>query len=160
MSMALVLSSPAFRDQEAIPPRFTGEAENRSPPLRWGDLPAEAESLALVVVDPDAPDPKAPKRTFTHWVLYNLPADSRGLEEGVTSAGLPPGTLQGKNDFGKTQYDGPSPPIGEHRYFFRLYALDAALPDLHGPGRHKLEAAMEGHILAETELMGTYRKHA
>jgi Raf kinase inhibitor-like YbhB/YbcL family protein len=157
--MALELSSPAFRDQGAIPPKFTSEAENCSPPLQWRDPPADAQSLALVVVDPDAPDPQAPKRTFTHWVLYNLPPESRGLHEGVTRSELPAGTLQGKNDFGKVQYDGPSPPIGEHRYFFKLYALDAPLPDLHAPGRQKLEAAMEGHILAETELMGTYRKH-
>lgn len=157
--MPMVISSPALRDRKPIPRKYTCEAEDRSPPLYFGNPPPGTESLALVVVDPDAPDPKAPKTTFTHWVVYNLPAEVRSLEEGVTADALPGGARQGTNDFGRAGYGGPCPPIGEHRYFFKLYALDRMLPELGAPRRAQLESAMRGHVLAETELMGTYRKH-
>ena len=108
--------------------------------------------------DPDAPDPKAPQRVWVHWVLYNLPASAGGLEEGVAPDKLPEGTGQGKNDWNVTGYGGPCPPIGRHRYFHKLYALDTVLPDLGTPTKKELEAAMEGHVLARAELMGTYQK--
>lgn len=157
--MALVISSPTLRHQQPIPATYTCEGENRSPPLSFTGSPPGTKSLALVVVDPDAPDPKAPKTTFTHWIVYNLPPDVRGLEEGVTGASLPGKAREGTNDFGRVGYGGPCPPVGEHRYFFKLYALDTELPDLGAPRRGELEAAMRGHVLAETELMATYRKH-
>jgi Raf kinase inhibitor-like YbhB/YbcL family protein len=107
------------------------------------------------VDDPDAPDPAAPKMTWVHWVLYNLPPASTGLaEDGVP----PPGTLEGLNDWKRTGYGGPCPPVGQHRYFHKLYALDAMLPDLHRPTRAKLEAAMRTHVIAQATLIGTYEK--
>ncbi len=150
------ITSTAFSDQGGIPTRYTCEGEDVSPPLAWSDVPAETKSLALIVDDPDAPDPAAPKRTWVHWVLYNLPPTVTGLPEGVKA--LPPGTKEGINDFNRTRYGGPCPPIGRHRYFHKLYALDAMLPDLQQPSKSKLEAAMKGHILAEAQLMGTYQK--
>jgi Raf kinase inhibitor-like YbhB/YbcL family protein len=110
------------------------------------------------VDDPDAPDPAAPKMTYVHWVLYNLPPDGRGLPEGVTADALPSGTREGLNDWKRTGYGGPCPPIGRHRYFHKLYALDSLLPDLGTPTKAALEAAMEGHIIQQAELMGTYIK--
>lgn len=109
--------------------------------------------------DPDAPDPAAPKTIWVHWVLYNLPADAVGLLEAVAQAKLPAGTLEGVNDWKRTGYGGPCPPIGRHRYFFKLYALDTLLPDLHRPTKAKLEKAMKDHILAQATLMGTYQRH-
>ena len=108
--------------------------------------------------DPDAPDPAAPKMTWVHWVLYNIPADATALNEGVTAPALPPGTREGLNDWQRTGYGGPCPPIGRHRYFHKLYALDTVLGDLGGPTKQEVEAAMEGHVLARSELIGTYRK--
>jgi len=115
-------------------------------------------SLALIVDDPDAPDPAAPKRVYVHWVLYNLPPASGGLPEGVTAGALPAGTREGQNDWKRTGYGGPCPPIGRHRYFHKLYALDVVLPDLGTPTKKALEAAMAGHVLGQTELIGTYLK--
>jgi Raf kinase inhibitor-like YbhB/YbcL family protein len=109
-----------------------------------------------VVDDPDAPDPHAPKMTWVHWVLYNLPPSAPGLPEGVRD--LPAGTREGVNDWKRTGYGGPCPPIGRHRYFHKLYALDVVLPDLGWPTKAQLEKAMEGHILAQAELLGTYQK--
>lgn len=157
--MPLVISSPTFRHEQPIPGKYTCEAEDRSPPLHWGEPPPEAKSLALVVVDPDAPDPAAPKTTFTHWIIYNLPVESRGLDEGVSADDLPGSARLGTNDFGRLGYGGPCPPVGRHRYFFKLYALNRELPDLGAPKRAELEEAMRGHVVAETELMGTYQKH-
>lgn len=152
------LESPAFAPQGEIPARFTCEGGDVSPPLAWSGLPAGTKSLALVVDDPDAPDPKAPKMTWVHWVLYNLPADAGGLAEGAGSAGLPAGAKQGLNDWQRAGYGGPCPPIGQHRYFHKLYALDTVLPDLGKPSKARLEQAMQGHVLGKAELVGVYQK--
>jgi Raf kinase inhibitor-like YbhB/YbcL family protein len=156
--MPLRLTSSAFEHLGKIPRRYTCEGEDVSPPLSWTDAPPGTKSFALIVEDPDAPDPEAPKMTWVHWVLYNLPPETRGLEEGVPVDRLPAGTLEGRNDWKRTGYGGPCPPIGRHRYFHRLYALDARLPDLDAPTRARLLEAMEGHILAGAELIGTYQK--
>lgn len=155
-SMAMEIRSTAFTDGEAIPTRYTCQGEDISPPLAWSGIPPQAESLVLLVDDPDAPDPKAPKMTWVHWVLFNLPPDSDGLPEAVKV--LPQGTGEGLNDWKRTGYGGPCPPIGRHRYFHKLYALDKTL-DLPGtPTRAEVEKAMQGHILARAELVGTYKK--
>jgi Raf kinase inhibitor-like YbhB/YbcL family protein len=154
--MALAITSTAFADGEAIPSRYTCQGEDVSPSLAWTGLPPGTKSLALLLVDPDVPDPAAPKRTWVHWVLYNLPATATGLAEAVTA--LPDGTLPGRNDWGRTGYGGPCPPIGRHRYFHKLYALDVVLPDLGEPTQAELERAMEDHVLAKAELVGTYEK--
>ena len=156
--MALVIKSPAFTPNGSMPIKFTCEDDDVSPALEWSGVPERAKSLALIVDDPDAPDPKAPKMVYVHWVLYDIPPSSAGLPEGVTSTRLPTGTCEGKNDFGKLGYGGPCPPIGRHRYFFKLYALDAVLGDL-GKGATKadVEKAMQGHIVAQAELVGTYQ---
>jgi hypothetical protein len=155
--MTMTLRSEAFDPGADIPERYTCQGEDLSPPLEWSGVPPEARSLVLIVDDPDAPDPRAPTRTWVHWVLYNLPAGVSSLPEGVKV--LPPGTGEGLNDWQKTGYGGPCPPIGRHRYIHRLYALDSLLGDLHRPNRPRLEAAMAGHILAQAELVGNYRKH-
>lgn len=159
-TMTLSLSSSAFVHGGEIPRRFTCEGEDVSPPLAWSGAPAETRSLALVVEDPDAPDPKAPRTTWVHWVLYDLPPTSQGLAEALVGTALPPGARQGRNDWKREGYGGPCPPIGRHRYFFRLYALDTALGDLGSPTRAQLLEALEGHVLARAELMGTYEKKA
>ena len=156
--MALTLTSPDFEPNGEIPTRFTCEGEDVSPALAWSGTPEKARSLALIVDDPDAPDPRAPKTTWVHWVLYNLPSAASGLPRKVGPQDLPPGTREGVNDWKRTGYGGPCPPIGRHRYFFKLYALDRELPDLGRPNKAKLEEAMEGHVLAKAELVGTYQK--
>jgi Raf kinase inhibitor-like YbhB/YbcL family protein len=156
--MALTIRSPAFADGGAIPKPFTCEGPNRSPPLAFAGAPAGARSLALVVDDPDAPDPAAPRTVFVHWVLHDLPADTAGLPEGVRPEDLPPGAQQGTNDYGKAGWRGPCPPIGRHRYFFKLYALDEALGPLSDRTKAGLLAAMKGHVLEEAQLVGTYEK--
>ena len=156
--MPLRLTSPAFRENGEIPVRFTCEGQDVSPPLAWSGPPAETRSFALIVDDPDAPDPRAPRTVWVHWVLYNLPPHASGLPEGVPADELPPGTLEGVNDWKRTGYGGPCPPIGRHRYVHKLYALDAMLPDLHEPSKSRLEQAMSGHVLAETSLTGTYER--
>ena len=123
-TMGLALTSTAFSNGAAIPGQYTCEGSNLSPPLQWQGAPENARSLVLIVDDPDAPDPKAPKLTWVHWVLYNIRADATGLPEGVESEGLPAGTEEGLNDWNRTGYGGPCPPIGRHRYFHKLYALD------------------------------------
>jgi Raf kinase inhibitor-like YbhB/YbcL family protein len=157
--MSLTITSTAFAHQGEIPRLYTCEGEDYSPPLAWSGAPAGTKSFALIVDDPDAPDPAAPKMTYVHWVLYNLPADTSGLAEDMDEADLPRGTLNGLNDWKRTGYGGPCPPIGRHRYFFKLYALDAVLPDLGRPNKAALEKAMTGHVLAQAQLMGTYQKH-
>ena len=147
------LESPAFSHLGEIPSRFTCEGSDVSPPLAWSDLPVGTKSLALIIDDPDAPDPKAPQMTWVHWVLYNLPADAKGLPEAVKAGNLPAGTRQGLNDWKRTGYGGPCPPIGQHRYFHKLYALDVVLPDLGEPSKTKLEQAMQSHVLANAELI-------
>lgn len=154
----LQITSSAFPPNQSIPARYTCEGANVSPPLAFANVPAGAKSLVLVVEDPDAPDPKAPKLVWDHWLLYNLPPAAASLPEAVTSEQLPKGTLQGKSSWKKTGYGGPCPPIGRHRYFHRLYALDVLLPDLSEPGKDALLLAMKGHILAQAELIGTYEK--
>ena len=158
--MSLVLRSTAFEDGGEIPRRFTCEGDDLSPDLAWSGIPDGTESLVLIVDDPDAPDPNAPKMVWDHWLLYNLPADSSGLPAGVSESDLPEGTGQGLNSWGMTGYGGPCPPIGRHRYFHILYALDARLPDLGNPTKDQLLSAMENHILGHTELVGTYAKAA
>jgi hypothetical protein len=155
---AMLLQSTAFTLQGHIPKRYTCDGENVSPPLMWSELPANTASLVLIVDDPDAPDPAAPKRTWVHWVLYNIPPSASGLAEAVQTLELPQGTLQGSNDWKKTGYSGACPPIGRHRYFHKLYALDVVLPDLHEPDKATLEKAMAGHILGHQELIGTYQR--
>jgi len=156
--MPLTLSSPAFTAGGEIPARHTCEGADVSPPLEWSGATGRVKSLVLVVDDPDAPDPKAPKMTYVHWVLYNLPPGTTRLPEGAARGGLPAGTLEGTNDWKRTGYGGPCPPIGRHRYFHKLYALDAMLPDLGRPTKAQLEKAMEGHVLEKAELVGTYEK--
>jgi Raf kinase inhibitor-like YbhB/YbcL family protein len=153
---AMKLGSTEFVHQGEIPERYTCEGEDIAPMLAWSELPAGTRSLALIVDDPDAPDPAAPKLTWVHWVLYGLPPTAAGLPE--AGRPLPAGTLEGVNDWKRTGYGGPCPPIGRHRYFFKLYALDAVLPDLQRPTKAQLEKAMDGHVLAKAELIGTYQK--
>jgi Raf kinase inhibitor-like YbhB/YbcL family protein len=154
--MAFKLTSSAFAEGGAIPAKYTCDGKDVSPPLAWSGVPAGAKSLALIVDDPDAPDPKAPKMTWVHWVLYDIPPAAGGLAEG---AHAPAGAQDGVNDWGRTGYGGPCPPIGRHRYVHKLYALDAVLPPLARPDKAGLEAAMRGHVLAEARLVGTYQKH-
>ncbi|RJR39509.1 MAG: YbhB/YbcL family Raf kinase inhibitor-like protein [Desulfobacteraceae bacterium] len=152
------LTSPQFQDKGEIPRKFTCEGEDVSPALTWSDAPEGTKSFALMVDDPDAPDPANPRMTWVHWVLYNIPAASTSLPEAVKEKDLPEGTLPGLNDWKKTGYGGPCPPIGKHRYFHKLYALDSVLPDLNKPTKAKLEKAIEGHVLSKAELIGVYRK--
>lgn len=156
--MALSIVSGAFVDGGVIPGRHTCEGEDIAPSLTWSGVPAATQSLVLIVDDPDAPDPKAPQMTWVHWVLYNIPADISGLAEGVTGERLPDGTREGLNDWKRTGYGGPCPPIGRHRYFHKLYALDTVLQDMRNPTKAQLEAAMRGHVIAEAQLVGTYAK--
>src|SRR5689334_14274332 len=114
MLMALLLTSAVFSNQGSIPSKYTCEGTDISPPLTWTNVPANTKSLVLIADDPDAPDPAAPKMIYVHWVLYNIPPEAMGLPEGVSSTALPPGTLEGKNDWGRTGYGGPCPPIGTH----------------------------------------------
>jgi len=153
--MSLTLTSAAFSANGAIPPLHTCEGQDVAPPLSWSGAPAGTRSFALIVDDPDAPDPAAPKMTWVHWVLYNIPAEATGLPQGGR---LPAGVGQGLNDWKRTGYGGPCPPIGRHRYFHKLYALDTVLSDLGSPSKTQLEQAMPGHVLEQTELVGTYRK--
>jgi Raf kinase inhibitor-like YbhB/YbcL family protein len=156
--MPLTLLSSAFAEGKTIPVQYTCEGEDLSPPLRWENVPEGTKSLVLIVDDPDAPDPEAPMMTYVHWVLYNIPPDAKGLPENVASENLPPGTAEGLNDWGRTGYGGPCPPIGRHRYFHKLYALDTVLEKLNQPNKSQVEEAMKGHIIEETELVGTYQK--
>jgi Raf kinase inhibitor-like YbhB/YbcL family protein len=156
--MSLTLTSTTFAHQGEIPSRCTCEGKDLAPALAWTGLPAGTKSLALIVDDPDAPDPAAPKRTYVHWVIYNIPPECAGLPEGVASAGLPAGTREGLNDWKRTGYGGPCPPIGRHRYFHKLYALDAVLPDLGRPTKAALLDGINGHVLGQAELVGTYIK--
>lgn len=156
--MSFELTSTAFEDGGEIPARFTCEGADLSPDLSWSGLPEGTRSLVLIVDDPDAPDPAAPRMVWDHWVLYQLPPDSGGLPEAVAPENLPAGTLEGVNSWGRTGYGGPCPPIGRHRYFHILYALDTSLPDLDRPTKNRLLEVMAEHILARTELVGTYEK--
>ncbi len=154
--MPFTIESAAFSAGGSIPDVYTCEGKDISPPLQWQGVPEGARSLALIVDDPDAPDPAAPKMVWVHWVLYNLPPESTGLPEAVDV--LPEGTLEGVNDWHRTGYGGPCPPVGRHRYFFKLYALDSVLPDLGNPTKAQLLGAMQGHVIEEAELLGTYTR--
>ncbi|MDP2028261.1 MAG: YbhB/YbcL family Raf kinase inhibitor-like protein [Thiobacillus sp.] len=156
--MSLTLSSASFPHNSVIPVRYTCDGQDRSPPLAWTGVPVNTKSLVLIVDDPDAPDPAAPKMTWVHWLLYNLPPETTGLPEAVANKDLPAGTRQGANDWQRTGYGGLCPPIGRHRYFHKLYALDVVLPDLKQPTKAALEKAMQGHILAHAELIGVYQR--
>ena len=156
--MSLVITSTAFANNAEIPSVYTCEGSDVSPPLAWSGVPANARSLALIVDDPDAPDPAAPKMTWVHWVLYGMAPATVGLPEAVQPSALPQGTREGVNDWKRTGYGGPCPPIGRHRYFHKLYALDTVLPDLDRPDKRALEKAMQGHVIAQAVLLGTYRK--
>ncbi|MGH8676968.1 MAG: YbhB/YbcL family Raf kinase inhibitor-like protein [Burkholderiales bacterium] len=153
--MTLKFTSTAFAHQGAIPGKYTCEGKDVSPPLAWTGVPSNAKSLVLIVDDPDAPDPAAPKMT---WVLYNIPPTASGIAEGDATGGLPAGTREASNDWGRTGYGGPCPPIGRHRYFHKLYALDVALADLGKAKKADVERAMKGHVVAEATLIGTYQK--
>jgi Raf kinase inhibitor-like YbhB/YbcL family protein len=145
--MALKLSSSAFANNGAIPVAHTCDGAGEPPPLKWSDAPAGTKTFALIVDDPDAPDPKAPKRTYVHWVVYDIPAAATSIDGRYRD---------GVNDAGRTGYTGPCPPIGRHRYFFKLYALDIELGELPKPTKATVERAMSGHVLARAELVGTY----
>ncbi|HVY25358.1 MAG TPA: YbhB/YbcL family Raf kinase inhibitor-like protein [Polyangiaceae bacterium] len=149
------LSSPAFANKGEIPKKYTCEGEDASPPLDWKDAPEGTRSFALVVEDPDAPDPRYPKTRWVHWLVFDLPPHVRCLPESPML--LPRGCKQGVNDSNRPSYDGPCPPIGRHRYFFRLYALDCPRLELQQPRRAELERAMQGHVLGVAELVGTYQ---
>jgi Raf kinase inhibitor-like YbhB/YbcL family protein len=156
--MALKLTSPSFEHGGTIPRQFTCDGKDTSPPLEWSGAPSGTQGFALIVDDPDAPDPAAPKRTWVHWVVYNLPADARALPEGAGGGDLSGQAREGKNDWDRKGYGGPCPPKGRHRYFFKLYALDRLLEGLNAPTKADVERAMRGHILDQTELIGTYER--
>lgn len=153
--MTFTLSSPAFANHGAIPREHTCDGADVAPELDWSGAPAGTKSFALIVDDPDAPDPKAPKMTYVHWVLYDIPAVASRLPKG----GKPPASAhEGKNDWHRTGYGGPCPPIGRHRYFFKLYALDKLLGDLGSATKDRVVAGMQGHVLGHAELVGTYER--
>ena len=153
--MALTLRSPAITQGGEIPAEYTCDSTDVAPELRWSEAPTATKSFVLIVDDPDAPDPKAPRMTYVHWVLYDIPAELTGIPRGGQT---PAGARDGKNDWKKTGYGGPCPPIGRHRYFFKLYALDTTLGDLKTPAKPQVLAASEGHVLAQAQLMGTYER--
>lgn len=152
----MILTSSAFGQNGAIPKRHTCDGEDISPPLSWSAMPPGSKSLVLIVDDPDAPDPAAPTMTWVHWILYNIPPSANGLAEGAKD--LPAGTLTGRNDWQRTGYGGPCPPVGRHRYVHKLYALDTVLQGLDKPSKRALEKAMQGHIVGRAELVGTYQR--
>lgn len=156
--MAMKLFSSAFEDGGPIPSRYTCEGSDESPPLAWNGVPPNARSLVLIVDDPDAPDPTAPKMVWDHWILYNLPGIDGELPTAVQPSALPPGTCEGLNSWGRTGYGGPCPPTGRHRYFHIVYALDRVLEGVVRPEKNELLLAMEGHIIEQANLVGTYEK--
>lgn len=147
--MGLQIKSQAFQENGGIPEQYTCDGKNISPPLNWQGAPEGTQSLVLIVDDPDAPS-----QTWVHWVVYNISPTTAGSVEGAA----PQGALQGTNDFKKASYGGPCPPSGTHRYFFKLYALDAPLKLSSGATKNQVEEAMQGHILAQSQLMGTYSR--
>jgi Raf kinase inhibitor-like YbhB/YbcL family protein len=158
--VSIKITSTAFQSGGSIPSKYTCEDRDLSPPLAWSGAPPGTKTFALIVDDPDAPDPAKPQRVYVHWVLYNIPATAIALPENASKKGLQKGAVQGKNDWGKAEYGGPCPPIGRHRYFFKLYALDTELTGLSSPTKGDLERAMNGHVLDSGELIGTYQKAA
>ena len=156
--MPLTLSSPCFSHGGVMPRRCTGDGPDTSPPLTWSGAPEGTRSFALIVEDPDAPDPAAPRRVWVHWLVCDLPPSTTSLAEGASGKAMPAGSKEGKNDSGGNGYEGPYPPIGSHRYFFKLYALDTLTGVREGHTKPQLVKAMEGHVLASAELMGTYAR--
>lgn len=154
----MILSSKAFEEGTSIPARYTADGKDISPPLEWEGIPDGTQSLVLIIDDPDAPDPAAPRMIWVHWVLFNIPPDTTGLPEGVKTKKLPAGTGEGMNDWNRTGYGGPAPPIGRHRYVHKLYALDITLTGMGTPNKAKVVEAMQGHVLAEAKLVGTYER--
>jgi Raf kinase inhibitor-like YbhB/YbcL family protein len=162
---AIELTSPAFAQGRPIPKKYTADGDDVSPPLAWSGLPEGTKELALICDDPDAPDPDNPRPDpWVHWVVYSIPATAKGLPETIPREPRPQkpaGIVQGRNSWPAAEnvgYGGPSPPKGRHRYFFRLYALDSELDAPPGLDKTRLLRAMEGHILAEGRLMGTYAR--
>lgn len=152
--MQIAITSNAFDEGGLIPSKYTCDGVDVSPPLRWDGIPEGAASIALICDDPDAP-----MGTWVHWVLFNLPARAKELAENITTdETLTDGTRQGINDFGKIGYGGPCPPGGTHRYFFKIYALDTQLDLATRADKSQLLEAMEGHILAQGQLMGKYKR--
>jgi Raf kinase inhibitor-like YbhB/YbcL family protein len=158
VNKAMRLTSLSFANQKSMAKELTCDGENISPALEWSGVPKGTKSFVLIVDDPDAPDPNNPRIIWVHWVLYNIPATVTSLPEGLKDKDLPDGTLQGLNDWKRTGYGGPCPPIGQHRYFFKLYALNIILSDLKHPTTAKLKSAMKGHILDTAELIGLYQR--
>lgn len=156
--MALKLTSAAFSDGGEIPAQYTCMGKDTSPPLAWSGVPEGTQSLVLIVDDPDAPDPKAPKMTWVHWIWYDIPPTVSSIPAGALAGAVSPEVRSGLNDWKRTGYGGPCPPVGRHRYFHKLYALDTTLAGLKTPTKPQVETAMKGHILAQAQLMGTYQK--
>jgi len=153
-STKFTITSNAFKEGEMIPRKYTYDGQNISPPLKWESVPPQTESLALLADDPDAP-----MGTWVHWVIFNIPPTATELPENVpTKTFLPNGALQGINDSREIGYDGPSPPSGTHRYYFKIYALDTMLKLSSGITKPELLKAMEGHIVAQAQLMGRYSR--
>ena len=157
-AMPFILTSPAFAPNGSIPSKYTCEGTDISPPLEWFGTPRDTKTFVLIVDDPDAPDPAKPQRVYVHCVVYNIPVGTTKLPENAAKTGLSGGAVQGINDFGTQTYGGPCPPIGRHRYFFKLYALDNELEGLMNPTKAELEKAMEEHLVDNAELIGTYQK--
>ena len=157
-STSFTITSPGFKEMGEMPKKYTCEGSDTSPPLEWSGAPSSTKSFALIVDDPDAPDPAKPQRVWVHWVLYAIPPTTTKLAEGASTSGLPEGTKVGKNDWSKTTYGSPCPPIGRHRYFHKIYALDKVLEFPSSPTKAEVESAMKGHVLAHAELVGTYQK--
>lgn len=149
--MALELLSPAFKQGDKIPQQYTCDGKNISPPLYWKDVPAGTQSFILIMDDPDAP-----AGTWDHWIILNIPANITSLNEDLQS--LPAGSFGGKNSWSKSNYGGPCPPDREHRYFFKLYAIDTILPIIEGMTKQQAESAIKGHVLASTELVAKYQR--
>lgn len=154
----LEISSSAFKANTEIPKKYTCEGSDVSPPLSWTGVPENTKSLVLIVDDPDAPDPNAPKMTWVHWLVYNLPPNCDGLAEAISASQLPEDVFQGVNDWKRIGYGGPCPPVGRHRYFFKLYALDTQLSEIKNASKTVIESAMQGHVIAHAELVATYAK--
>jgi Raf kinase inhibitor-like YbhB/YbcL family protein len=156
--MTFNLASSAFTPNGSIPSKYTCDGPGFSPPLVWSGAPVSTKSFALIVEDPDAPDPAKPTRVVSHWVAYNIPAGTTSLAENASKTGMPAGSAQGSNERGTPSYMGPCPPIGRHRYFFKLFALDTVLQGLNNPKKADLEKAIQGHVVGTGELIGTYQK--
>lgn len=151
----LTLNSSAFYPHGTIPTEYTCEGNDNAPPLQWSGVPDGTRSFVLIVDDPDAPDPAAPRKAWVHWIVYNIPARATAIP---AKDALPPGAECALNDWNRRDYGGPCPPVGRHRYVFKLYALDTELPHLPNARKSDIESAIEGHVLAKAELVGAYEK--